>query len=79
MPIELREEDIWPLLIATVRYSLGRRSYMPAVCAGLVRRYGRYLEPWQRRQISEEIRAFDFEPYDNGSHGWIELSAWLEA
>ena len=55
--IPLRAEDLWPLLICTLRYSLGRMSYVTAQTAGLVRDYSEHLKPWQRKQIAAEIRT----------------------
>lgn len=47
--------DMWIMLIATVRYSLGRRSYMPSLSGELVARYSSYLTRDQLLQIASEI------------------------
>lgn len=47
--------DMWALLMCTIRYSMGRRSYMPSECAVLYDRYKRALAREQKEQIAREI------------------------
>jgi hypothetical protein len=54
--ILIEPHDLWPMLINSVRYALGRASYAPSEVADLVRKYGSALKPWQRMQIAQEIR-----------------------
>jgi hypothetical protein len=53
--IQVDTADMWPLLINSVRYAIGRASYAPAEVADLVRKYGAALKSWQRQQIAQEI------------------------
>lgn len=47
--------DMWILLLATIRYSLGRRTYMSSFSGELVVKYQDYLNTQQLKQIVEEI------------------------
>ena len=47
--------DLFTLLLSTVRYSLGRRTYMSTEAPELVCKYGSSLEYWQLQQIADEI------------------------
>ncbi len=48
--------DMWVLLVSTVRYSMGRRTYMSSLAGELVIKYRDYLTKQQLIQIVEEIR-----------------------
>lgn len=48
-------DDLWTLYLSTVRYSLGRMTYMPYECDRLFRRYGGRFSAAQRRQLAQEI------------------------
>lgn len=52
---EVTQVDMWIMLLALIRYALGRRSYIVAVAQDIVLRYYKYLEIWQVKQIIEEI------------------------
>jgi hypothetical protein len=52
----VRPDDLWVMLLSTVRYTLGRRSYATAQCRDLVLAYGGGLLPPQRDQIRHEIQ-----------------------
>ena len=54
-PIISSRDDIWLFLICTIRYSMGRRSYMPSVCYDLYHQYKKYLTSHQREQIAKEV------------------------
>jgi hypothetical protein len=53
VPVE--REDIWILLMSTIRYAMGRRSYMPGLAMDLVAKYRKYITPEQLNQIYDEI------------------------
>lgn len=48
--------DLWVMLSATIRYSLGRSTYMSALCTDLYSRYRWVLSREQRKQLAEEVR-----------------------
>ena len=48
-------EDMWVLLLDTVRYSMGRMTYMSSLAPELVIKYNDYLSLWQLKQIKEEV------------------------
>jgi hypothetical protein len=48
-------QDIWVMLLSTIRYSMGRQTYMPTLCVDFYRRYKKALAVHQRNQIAEEV------------------------
>lgn len=60
---ELLLDDAWVLVLSTIRYSLGRRSYIVGLSQDLYDRYKPYLLPWQRlqvaREVAEELRMYE--------------------
>jgi hypothetical protein len=54
--LNMKATDLWALILCTVRYALGRCSYVTSEAEYLVRTYGIYLEQWQLAQIAREIR-----------------------
>lgn len=52
---EISNADLWTMLLSTIRYSMGRMTYMPSLCRGMLKRYGRNLKYEQLRQIQKEI------------------------
>jgi formylmethanofuran dehydrogenase subunit E len=52
---ELVELDAWTMLLSTIRYSFGRRTYMSSLAWELVIRYESYLNSHQLNQIASEI------------------------
>ena len=49
--------DVWLLLLCSIRYSMGRMTYMPHECVDMYMRYRNHLEPGQKRQIREEVQT----------------------
>jgi len=47
--------DLWVLLISTVRYSMGRRTYMTSLAWELVQTYNQALTDPQLEQVIDEI------------------------
>lgn len=86
------DRDLWVFVICTVRYSLGRRSYMPSLCSDLVKKYASALDPRHLMQIADEIDA-ELELYayvdqaekavgakrvpPDIEESWRELAGWL--
>ena len=52
----IKKTELWIMLAATVRYSMGRRTYMPSVCRNLIRKYRGHLDKRQIKQIRDEIQ-----------------------
>jgi hypothetical protein len=79
-------EHLWPLLLHTVRYSMGRQSTAPSTAAELVRCYSSALMLEQRVQIADEIKTEIVRAERHGGYlgadcdhkTWLELVAWLE-
>lgn len=47
--------DLWLFVICTVRYSMGRTSYVVSEACGMVRRYRKKLKPEQVKKIADEV------------------------
>lgn len=47
--------DLWTMLLSTIRYSMGRMTYMPSLCRDMLKQYGRSLKREQLMQIQREI------------------------
>ena len=52
---KVNNNDMWVLLLSTIRYSFGRRTYMSSLSGELVLRYKHFLTKQQLEQIAEEI------------------------
>ena len=70
--------DLWPLLMSTVRYAMGRRSTAPSMAIECVQRYARHLEPEQLAQIASEIRQERYLGDECDVRAWIGLAEWIE-
>jgi len=61
--IAVSHYDAWPLLLQSVRYSLGRMTAAPGNAQDAVRRYSEALTPHQLaqigREVSEELQRHD--------------------
>ncbi len=53
--MEVAHNDLWVMLLGTVRYSMGRSTYMTAYSVELVERYNRALTNGQLAQLAQEI------------------------
>lgn len=53
--IAVDHNDLWTFLLCTVRYSLGRQSYITGMTADLVRQYRKHLTAEQVAQIAREV------------------------
>ena len=49
-------DDLWTMLLSTVRYAMGRQTYIVGLTCDMVRRYGGSLTFEQTAQIGREIR-----------------------
>jgi len=52
---KIDKKDMWVLLLSTVRYSMGRMTYMSSLAPEIVFRYKDYLNEYQLKQIKEEV------------------------
>ena len=79
MTVEVRSEDLWTMLLSTVRYSMGRATYMPGLCAELYDRYQEHLSREERLQIMREIEAeIEFRARTGGKLGWdCDHQVWV--
>ena len=55
--MEVKNIDLWIFIISTIRYSMGRRTYMSELAPELMMRYKDALTPEQIKQIGEEIES----------------------
>lgn len=53
--MEVNNHDLWIMLLSTVRYSIGRKTYMTSLSWELVLKYAESLNDGQLRQIEREI------------------------
>src|SRR3990172_12066555 len=75
-------EDLWVMLISTIRYSMGRQSYMPGLCAEMYAHYKSALTLGQRKQIADEIETelrYVMELRASGAlrHAVYPVNVWL--
>lgn len=54
-PVEVLPDDLWFMLLSTVRYSFGRASYAPEYARELIHRYEDALTAGQLIQIMDEV------------------------
>jgi hypothetical protein len=80
-------DDMWTFLLCTIRYAMGRRSYITGLVSDMYRTYREILTPDQRRQIAREVRReTEMQEQvgrtlgDKCDHaGWVALVAEIEA
>lgn len=51
-------EDLWVMLLSTIRYSLGRQTYMTSLAPELVLKYSYHLTVDQLVQVAREIQEY---------------------
>jgi len=82
MTTTIPNETLRALLICTFRYALGRRSYMVASAANLVRKHHTVLTASDLRLMVSDIeRALEFGHVDDecDEATWRELVAWVHS
>jgi len=85
--MEITGQDAWTLLLCSIRYAMGRQTYMPSLVCSLVRKYAQVLTSEQLRQVQHEIREEAMRAHAHGQHigadfdenGWLQLVNWIEA
>jgi len=50
-------DDLWMMMLATVRYAMGRRTYVTSWCLEMVDRYKGHLTQHQRDQLRAEVET----------------------
>ena len=75
---EVSKMDIWMMLLSTIRYSIGRTSYMPSMTIDLIKRYSDSLEDHQLAQIKREVEyELRIEEQHKGHMGWeCDVQTW---
>lgn len=63
--------NMWVLLLSTIRYSMGRRTYMSTLAPELVMDYWEYLSTDQLDQIRKEVEK-ELER-DRDNPGWMGM------
>ena len=56
MRIEIASDDFWTMFLSTIRYSMGRRTYISSECLDLCRLYGSFLSKEQKNQVKDEVQ-----------------------
>ena len=64
MKIYIDKQDLWVMLLSTIRYSMGRMSYMPSYACDLVLKYKKHLDTEQIEQIYKEVEQ-EVKIYEN--------------
>lgn len=79
--MEVNESDMRGMLISSVRYALGRRTYIVSETCEWVKRYGPLLETPYR-----DIMIRDIEEQERWGYGdscdlerWMDLLEWLRS
>lgn len=62
--VQISYMDFWSMLLSTIRYSMGRQTYMPSTCISMCKDYGKYLNTDQKKQIIREIKR-ELELYES--------------
>lgn len=83
---EIGIKDLWPMLLYSLRYVLGRQGAAPSWWRDTFLRYARFLTQDQMIQILEEIRVERAKETKTPGHlggvqalgVWKELETWLE-
>jgi len=81
--IQISQEALGVSLICSVRYALGRKSYMPGMIMEIVKNHARFISEGDREVIVQSIR--EAARFDRGlgraidyEEEWLELADWLE-
>lgn len=53
--IQIGDHDLWLMLMSTLRYAMGRRSYITGSTAGLIKKYAYTLNEGQLQQVQKEV------------------------
>jgi hypothetical protein len=80
----VRPRDLQVLLHSTMRYSLGRMTYMPGLVQDLIRQHYTVFHPDMLRQLADEIdsehRLRDGKlGMDFDTKGWLDFRDWLRS
>lgn len=76
--IEVHQSDLYTLLVGSVRYALGRRSYVVGLTAEIVRRHWRDLSTTEREVIMRDLRAEVAAADRRGYESALECRTWTD-
>jgi hypothetical protein len=69
--------DLETLLTCSVRYAIGRRTYMPGVVQRIAREHVEVVQSWTLDQWAEDIeRAHSLGDPEVDAPGWRAFAAW---
>lgn len=68
--ITVEANDLWVLLLSSVRYSLGRRSYVVGLTQDLIKKYWTALEPDQLDKIANEVEDWIAQDCREKGYAW---------
>jgi hypothetical protein len=53
--VEVAQHDLGTLLVCSVRYSIGRNTYMPSLICSIIKRHAAHLDDADREVIAKSI------------------------
>lgn len=78
---DVADNDLCTLFICSVRYSLGRQSYMPGLVQDLIVQHAKVLTSDHRKLLAREImdhyRRFNNIGAEMDTRGWLQFRDWL--
>lgn len=85
--IAIERHEYFALLVGTVRYALGRRSYAVGETIEIVKKYWSSLHYGQRDILIKDVSDWVFEKYQHWvpeedqavTREWVELQNWMLA
>jgi len=54
--IEIQKDELEDLCFCSLRYALGRKTYITYVISRLIIKYAEHLQPWIKSKMAHEIR-----------------------
>ena len=80
MKLELNEVDLRCLLISSMRYAMGRQTYMPMAISGIIARNLWQCSDNTLKSLADEIRDYatgEMSARDTELNIWLELRATI--
>lgn len=72
------DDDFFTIVICAIRYSLGRRTYMPSLVCGYAKQYIKEIPTKDLYVISRDIREHGSESYGAEAYGdECDLITWM--
>lgn len=80
--VRVSKDELSVMLIATVRYALGRQSYFPGIAQGLLKKFWGVVSKADRDVILRDMQEYlekgtRLNGHDCYEHEWRDLFVWL--